>query len=369
MNWKNIFGVTLTLLIVGCSNDDNIIKEPDEILAASFEVIGEDTEAVFQYTFDAKTNTSELLNLTSEIGVPTDYLTLRQTDDFLSFYSFRQGAFSLVIKNISTGATASFVDFYANGPGRSVVWGTNTLTNVFFGYFAPGDSREIGLQDVEIQNQTSLDVSIDIDIDLLFQPLLFNDKVYITFLDNQGEYKLSFYDTLTKSLGNIINFGDTPISIFIDDLDNLVVIKNGIDATLELYDTNDLSFIRSSNLGFNSGFASGPVSGTVLSENKLYYARPYIQPARFASGPAIFDLETQESFIPDFITIADEIEAGIGSNITITAQTYSSSRNMFFIGYSILTTPNQGGVLQISPAGELIDNTSLPFFPSYIVSD
>jgi len=369
MNSKIVFWVILTLLIVGCSTDDGPIQEPEKTPNASFQVIGEDANSVFEYSYNAETEIEKLVNLTTEIDVLPNYLTLRQTDEFLSFYSFRQGAFSLDIKNVRTGAVAKYVDFYANGPSRSVVWGTNTLTNVFFGYFQPGDSRVIGIQDVEIQNQTSQDLTIDFDIDLLFQPILFDEKVYITFLDNQGNYKLTIYNILTKNLGTLVNFGNIPISILIDETGDLAVIKNGSNATIELYDADNLSFISTTNLGFNSGFSPGPIDGAVLSNNKLYYPLPFVQPARFSAGPAIFDLETQENFVVDLVALSETIEEEIGERITVSTQIFSSSRNRFFVGYAILETVNEGGVLQISTNGELISNTSLPFFPTDIVLD
>ncbi|MDT0606139.1 hypothetical protein [Croceitalea rosinachiae] len=369
MRLKTSVWAVFALLAMGCSSDDNVIQEQEETPIASFQVIGEDANSVFQYAYNAENETEEFINLTTEIGVSTGYLTLRQIDEFLSFYSFSQGAFSLDIKNIRSGAVANYVDFYVDGPERSLVWGTNTLTNVFFGYFQPGSSRVLGLQDVEIQNQQSVDVTIDFDINLLFQPILFDEKVYISFLDNKGNYKLTVYDTTTKTLGTILNFDTTPISILIDETGNLAVVKNGANATIELYDADSLFFISMVELGFNSSFSPGPLDGAVLQNNKLYYPLPFVQPARFSAGPAIFDLETQENFAIDLVAIADTVEEEIGKRITISTQVFSSSKNRFFVGYALLETAIEGGVLQISTDGELISNTSFPFFPTDIVFD
>lgn len=369
MRLKTGLWAVLVLFVTGCSNDDNAIPEPDAIPIASFQVIGEDANSVFQYSYNAETEGGEFINLTAELGVSPDYLTLRQTDEFISFYSFSQGAFSLDIKNIRTGAFANYVDFYANGPDRSVVWGTNTLTNVFFAYFQPGDSRVIGIQDVEIQNQLSQDLTIDFGIDRLFQPILFDGKVYISFLDNQGNYKLTVYNTVTQDLGTILNFNNIPISILIDSAGDLAVIKNGANATIELYEADSLSLINTLELAFNSGFSAGPVEGAVLSDNKLYYPFSFVQPARFAEGPAIFDLETQQNFVADLDAISETVEEEIGKRITISTQVFSESKNRFFVGYALLETVNEGGVLQISTNGELISNTPLEFFPTDMILD
>ncbi len=369
MKLKNTFWIFLVLTIIGCSNDDAPVEEVEAIPIASFQVIGEDANKVYQYVYNGETDAGNLFDLTSDLGVLPSYLTLRQVDDFISFYSFRAGAFSLAQKNINTGATANFEDFYANGPDRAVVWGTNTLNSVFFGYFASGDARVLAIQDVALQDFTSQDLTIDFNIDLLFQPLLFNNKVYITYLDNEGNYKLTFYDTSTKVLGSILNFNNTPISILIDSSGNLAVIKNGVNATLETYDSDSLSLIGSSPLAFNTGFSAGPVEGAVLNNNKLYYALPFAQPSRFAAGPAVFDLITQENFAIDFLGIINEIEQETGLAITLSTQRYSSKENMFLVGYALLETGNEGGVLQISPDGKLVNNVTFPFFPTDIIKD
>ena len=96
---------------------------------------------------------------------------------------------------------------------------------------------------------------------------------------------------------------------------------------------------------------------------------PFVQPARFSAGPAIFDLETQENMAIDLIGIVEEAEQEMGFTITVNTQTFSGSKNMFFVGYALLETGNQGGVLQISTEGELVNNTTFPFFPTYIIKD
>ncbi len=369
MKLKNTLWVFMTLYVVACSDDNNPIEEVEEPTAASFQVIGEDANAVYQYDYDGATTSGEVFNLTEELGVLPSYLTLRQVDDFVSFYSFSQGAFSLAQKNLNTGATTNFQDFYVNGPERSLVWGTNTLSNVFFGYFSPSDDRILAIQDVTLADDSSQDLTIDFSVNLLFQPILFENKVYITYLDNQGNYKLTLYDTVTKTLGTIINFNDTPISILIEDSGDLAVIKNGVNATLEIYDADTLAFISASNLSFNTGFSPGPIEGAVLSDNKLFYALPFVQPALFAAGPAIFDLDTQENFVVDFVGIADQLEKETGLTITLTNQVFSSTQNMFFVGYAISDGLGGGGVMQISTAGTLVDNVILPFIPTDFIKD
>lgn len=368
MNLKRVLYAFLALIVIGCSSDDmGSNQENQDPTAADFVVIGEDLDKVYQFNYDAASESGQTFDLSQDLGIGTNYLTLREIDDFLSFYTFAGGSFSLAQKDVFTGATANFDNFYSNVPERSLAWGTNTFTNVIFGYFT--DSRNLAVLDLELNGLTSTDYIVDFGLEFLFQPLIHEDRIFITYRDNQGNYKVTFFNTLTKSVGSILNFNTVPISILISGEGNLVVVKNGIDPTLEIYDSSTLTFINSTTLDLSSSFSTGPLDGAVFSDNKLHYAMPYTQPSRFVSGPAIYDALTHENFVVDLIGIVEEVEQDFDDSIGITVQTYSDLQNVFLVGYGLLGNEVKGGVLQISPEGELLANIELPFFPSYFVKD
>ncbi len=368
MNLKKYIVLAFAMIIFGCANDDGSSDQEQLQDTASFIVIGEDIENIYQYSFEGSTETGTLVNLTQDSGVPLNYLTLREVGDIISFYSFSNGSFSLVQVDVVTGAEANYPNLLPVTADRSIAWGTNTLSNAFFGYFGPAGMRNFSIVDVGLQVEDIQDRMIDFNVDTALQPLLFGDKIYIVYRDNLGNYKLTFYAIETKTRGPILDFQNIPISLIIEDSGNLAVIKNGTAPTLELFDGN-LGFIKSSPLNFNSGFPSGPVYGAVLKNDKLYYALRYVQPSRYPFGPAVFDFATQNNDIIDLFGIAGAVEAELGTTIEITTQTFDAGQDMFFVGYAIPTENEpSGGVLQISAAGELIANVSLSFFPSYFMS-
>lgn len=364
---KKIFPILFGLILVGCSQENQPELAEDELVPVNFVAIGEDQNNVYQYSFDATAEQGTLTNLTAELSVPTDYLTLREVGNLVSFYTFSGGAFTLRLKDVVTGETATYSDFFANSPERGVVWGINNESNVFFGFFGPADERNLGIQDVEFEGEVGVDTFIDFDIDFIFQPLLFENRVYFVYRDEFQNYKLTFYDIASKSSGPQLNFGTTSVSFLMSELGELVVIKNGADARLELYDALSLSFIEEMPLQFGTGFNPGPIDGAVFEDNKLFYAFPYVQPALYPSGPAVFDLETQENRLIDFFGIASEIEAELGKSIGVTTQIYDAKNSVFLVGYAVLGDTVDGGLLQISKEGKLISNIPLPFFPNYIV--
>lgn len=369
MKLKKLFLSFLTLLFFGCSSDDSNDTTPPEteIPIADFVAIGQDLNTVYQYDYDGDSNMGEQLNLTQLFNVTPDYLTLREVDDLLSFYYFGRGAFSLVIKDIRTGASANYPDFFVNSPERSVAWGINNESNVFFGFFGPLGTRNLGIQDVELLSSNIQDTSIDVGIDFVFQPLLFNNKVYFAYLDSEGNYKFTFYDTVTNSAGPILNFMSTPISFLAAESGDIAIVKNGVNASLGLYDADALTLMDTVPLDFNTAFTAGPVDGAVFDGRMLFYAFPYVQPSEFPSGPAFFDTETQENTLIDFFGIAAELEQEIGTNIGLTAQIYDTFQKVFLVGYEILDQSARGGVLQINTDGELVANISTMFVPTYFV--
>ncbi len=369
MKLRRLFLPLLILAFFGCDSDDTGDVNPPEteLFPADFIAIGQDFNSVFQYSFDSSSETGELKNLTQELNVTTNYLTLREVDDLISFYYFRDGAFSLIIKDVRTGLSASYSDFFANSPGRSVAWGINNESNVFFGFFGPSGTRNLGIQDVELLSSTIQDTTVDVDIDFVYQPVLNNNKVYFTYLDNQGNYKFTFYDTELNSNGPILDFASIPISFLVAESGDIAIVKNGVNASLEIYDSDTLMLMESLPLQFNTGFSAGPIDGAVFDGRVLYYAFPYVQPAQYPSGPATFDTETQENFLADLFGIAAEVEQGLGQRIGLTVQVYDAIQEVFLVGYEVLDQSARGGVLQINAEGELVADIPTTFVPTYFI--
>lgn len=372
MKLRFLLGFFTTCCAISCATDDEDIRSPQQNVAGNFRIIGTNLDGVFEFSFNGTTNTNETNNLTEEVGVLPNFLTLRQRDDLLSFYSFSGGSFSLAQKDLANGSASNFDDFYENTSSRSIVWGTNSPTNVFLGYFPITDteSRDIALLDIQLSNLEGLDTVIATDVDAFFQPLLFEQHLFITFRDNDGNYRLSSYNTITKTIDGTLNFGATPIGIFIDSEDNLALVNNEAERTLELYDSNTLSLIGSTSIA-NSRVSAGPgpLDDVVLVQDQLYYRVPIPQPSNFSVLPGIYNLSTQENTTLDLSSAVNSIQSELGQNISLQDVLFSESQQVFLVSYRTVSQDIQGGVMQISTDGELLENTMFPFLPVFIVYD
>ncbi|WP_222982852.1 hypothetical protein [Flagellimonas meishanensis] len=364
---KNWIWPAALLLLGGCSNDENPAPNATNAEAMAFTVIGEDLNRVFQFSYDSETKSEITIDLSQDLGVGPNYLTLRQTDDLLSFYSFSGGRFSISLKEITTGNTRVFDDFYTNTPERSITWGINNANKVFFGYFGPFGNSNLGLQDVELEGPNSSDVVVEFNVGATFDPLLYDNKVYMAFRDNLGNHKLTYYNVETKSMGPSLSFGTTPFGFFITGEGELAIVKNEANPSLERYDALDLSFLESRTLNVALGFSIGAVNDAVLIENQLYFNFIYPQPSRFIKGPAIYDLDTQEITLLDIGGLVNQAEAEVGKAIQIISLIYDPTQSIFLIGYGTLEDEVEGGVLVVSETGDLLKQFSLPFFPTYFV--
>ncbi len=369
MKLKTAQLVFVAALLLGCSNDDNSSEPIQVVEPASFVVIGEDADRVYQFSYNAESDLGTTADLTGELGINSNYLTFRQPDKLISFYSFADGFFSLAQKNIETDQTINYDNFYENNPGRSIAWGTNNDSNVFFGYFGPNGSRNLSIQDIELSSDERIDVTIDFNIESVDQPLYFEDKVYVSYRDSQGDSKLTFYNTNTKSAGPKLDLGTTTISFFATNDSNIGVIKNGTTPTLAVYDGSTFVLLESFPLDFGTGFDSGPIFDLTLNGSSLYYARTFAQPSRFQFGPAVFDLERQQDFILDLGGIVEEVEQQIGTGVTPSFQVYDTASQLFLVGYAQLGNEIKGGVMQISNDGRLVANIEFPFFPTNILKN
>ncbi|MET1258412.1 hypothetical protein ABV409_03680 [Flagellimonas sp. DF-77] len=366
--------VVLLGLLLGCSSDTEPVETGGDTTndRFSFTVIGEDNENLYQFDFDSEITDRTPVNLSTELNIDGVFLTLRQVDEVLSFFSFSRGNFSFALKNLNSEAVTLFPDFYTNTPERSIVWGTNSLETIHFGFYAPSGSSNLALRSIDIPSFEGDDLALEFNVTNLYQPLLVNDKLFITYRTAGGQFKVATYDIATKNLIGTLDFADFSPSLFIDDSQNLAVIKSnvGTEAQLELYDFDSLELLDSRPLGFTQFFDPGELDAELI-DGKLYYSAAYAQPSPVTFGPAIFDTETGTNDLLGFIDSYSSVQTNLQTNLTLTAQGYSAAQNLFFIGFvdSNSATFDAGGVMVIAADGTLLDTIEVPFAPIYFVKD
>lgn len=359
------------LLVDGCSKDAISNNEEDSIIP-SFIVIGEDLDFAYEYRYNGLTDKGEIKSLSEELGVFSDYLTLRQSETSLAFYSFSSGSFSLARKNIISGNSERFQNFYTNTGERSILWGINTENTVFFGFYAPVGTANLGILAVDLNGVLVEEFILENNILNLYQPLYGNGKLFITFRDSMGNYKIVVFNTNTRQVVKTLQFEKAAPAILFDDFGDLAVVRPvvGLDAALEVYDFNTLEIKKQFPITLNQTFVAGPLSG-ILNNNKLYYSYAYSQPFSLSSGPAVLDIAQNSNVIIDLLSLVDNLESELGKTIIPISQGYSKFQNVFFVGYGILNNGErvEGGVLIISASGELLKNIAIPFAPTYFVKD
>lgn len=336
----------------------------------SFQAIGVDGERIYQYNYDGNQGTEETINLSIELGLGSEYLTLRQLNKTLSFFNFNQGTFSLVQKDLLSNTVQSYIDFYTNSSERSIVWGINNDDSVFFGHYNPEGSTNLAIQNISLNDFQGSDLSLEFNIEQLYQPLYHDGNLFITYKNNKSEYKISVYDTETFTLIQTISYGSVSPSILIDDNGDLAVFKfdNSSNVNLEIRDLENLSIIEELDFELNQRFSTGPLNAE-LKDKKLFYEYEYSQPFSLSTGPAVLDLITGENKIFDLLGIIGEIEVSDEISLYIVWQQYNAEQDSFLISYGTYNDANllEGGILIISHSGVLVKNISLPFIPSYFV--
>ncbi len=367
--------VKLTFISVGilfcsaCSNDDGFTEEEVSQIP-SFELIGIDLQSTYQYSYDGSSEMGSQINLTEELGVPANFLTLRQVGSTLSFYSFASGTFSLFQKDVLSGASNSYPEFYSNTSERSIVWGTNDEESVFFGFYNPRGSTNLAIRKLTLDNLEGADLNIEFNIDQLFQPLYEDGKLFVTYRTFDLRYKIAVYNTDSGALIQTIDYGTASPSILIDNNGNLAVFRFTEDngTILEKRDFVTLSIIEEIPLAFKQKLPLGPVNGSLIGNN-LYYEFVYQQPSAINSGPAIFDVASEENRVLDLIGIKNRLENEENIVINELLSQYDEDEGIFLISYVQVNTEDilQGGVLAISEEGELLTNLQLPFIPAYFI--
>ncbi|MBT8239323.1 MAG: hypothetical protein HKP38_10690 [Croceitalea sp.] len=363
--------IGLCLLLASCSSDDVVV--PDEIaVLPSFMAIGEDELNVFQINYDGQTKMAATNDLSAELGINSNYLTLRQVDQQLTFYTFSAGAFNLAQKDIVSGAIQRFDRFYVNTDERSIVWGANSLDSVFFGFYAPLGSTNLALRVIDINNQLGEDIDLEFNINTLYQPLYANGKLFITYQNNLGEYKIVVYNTVTQSLSTTLNFNDRAPSIFLNNEDNVAILSNasGSAMQLQVFDFDTLEEMDLYELDLNQVFLPGAINMELMAD-KLYYEFQFSQPSEVISGPAVYDLANNTNTVFDITGIINAVEEELDIALFPIVQDYSPLKDAFLIGFAEINNQNElkGGVIGISAEGQLLGTLETPFVPTYFVKD
>lgn len=363
-------GILWCILSLGaaCSSDDMILKE--DLKDFDVTLIGEDLNSVYQYDYAHATREGVQSNLSREMGISNSYLTLRQLDKTVSFFTFSNNAISLFQKDLVTEAVATYPEFYNITSERSLVWGMTNEDSVYFGLYKPFGSTNLALRVVGLSNFEGIDVSLEFAIDQLFEPIYSNGTLFISYRTGSGNHKIVAYDTDAAAIHKTFNFGRVKPSVLITDKGNLAVFtQNENENTfLELFDGANLKSLTKMELEFDQPFATGPINGALVGDN-LYYQYTYPQPYEISKGPAIFNSTTGSNRVLDILGIIHNLEEAIGMEVQPIHGQYLKAIDLFAISYSLPngTESEIGGFILISTDGNLLVQRNLNFVPTYFV--
>ncbi len=364
-----LWWLLLAPFLTACvGNDDNppadpISKTPD------FTVLGEDTANILHYAYSAATGQGTLINLTESFNVPRQFITLRQVNKLLTFYSFASGNFTALQFNSVTGDSKSYENFYANNPERSVIWGANSENKLFMGYYSPEGSSNLGVLIINPQASNTTELNIAFNTRGVFQPFYYDNRLIIPYLDAGDNYKAAILDPDAGVLLRTIDFGTAAPSILIDNAGDIVIFTGINNSTYgyTVYDSHTFDILSESEFSLNRFFSPGPLEANLI-DGVLYYLNFYAQPSAVPFGPAVYDFEKDENRILDMIAIVQEVQEELQAPIILTAFGYHKEGNTFLVGYTKEgSTLFEGGILVISDQGKLLDNIPVPFVPIYIV--
>lgn len=372
MNSKVYLGVVfLSLLLVGCSNDDNELRE-NEITTTipDFQLIGEDEESVFQYSYSSQSGSGSTTNLSQEINVGLDYLSLRQASDVVTFFSFFEGNFSLIQRNVRTNSTLNLENFISVSDERSLIWGATSESQIFMSYYSPPSSGALGVRTIDVDTGSFVDTPLATNVFDTLEPLYFNNRLFAAYLDFSDKYHLVVFDTENLAVIRAFDFGDFFPSIFINDEGNLVIIKGnaGAEFLLELYDLDSIDLLGQTTFTLDQFLSTGPIQA-YLVDNKLYYFDILVQPSPVPQAPAVYDFSSATNNTTNIVNLIQLAQDEIGKNIFVSSFGFDANTRIFLVGYGILTDNStlDGGILIVTEEGELIDIIELSFVPIYFV--
>ena len=217
MKIKHLFWLCFFVFAtLGCSKSDDEPPEEPAISVPNFRVIGEDTDNIYQYNHKIAPEQAEIVNLTTENKVDREYLTLRQVDELVTFYSFSGGQFSAVQRNVITGENNAFFEFYESTLDKSITWGTNSKEEAFFGFFS-GTTRNFGILSVDFASGEEKEAIIALDVNRVFEPIFNENRLIITIKGVNGDFSVIVFDTLEQEVQQTFNFSNLTPSVFIDD--------------------------------------------------------------------------------------------------------------------------------------------------------
>ena len=371
MKIPRICGVLLwAVLIASCSKDSAPGQPVEEAVIPDFRMIGEDETNIYQFNYDASQEEGSQLNLTQALGVDPLYLTLRQVNDVVFFYSFSDGSFSVISQNTLTGQTLAYPDFYTVTEERSITWGINSEDLLFLGYYSPKGSRDFGLRTIEPLTGNFTDLPLALNVQQVYDPLYFRERLFVTYKDENGRYVVAVFNTETRALLQTFDFATGIPNLLINEIGNLgIIIGTGNENFVyQIYDIETLALQNEIQFQLNEFLPAGPLQGAVFG-NTLYYTNLFAQPATVPFGPAFYDFVKDENVVIDILSIVQEVEAATQFTVNLTALRYFEEEEVFLMGYANAFTPNgiKGGVLVISREGNLLERIEVPFAPTYFV--
>ena len=368
-----LFGLFLLILFgLGCSNDDGSLAEREQDSFPELKIIGEDEDNIYLYSRSDTNKEGSILNLSELSGVNRQYITLRQTEDLVSFFSFASDNFSVVIHNVADNTALSYPNFYTVADERAITWGSNSDNQIFLGFYSPRGTRNYNVRILDPLSGSFTDVQIEDNTAQAFSPLYNNGRLVLPYRDSSENYKIALLDTDNATIIQTLDFGSSATSVFLNSMDELVVLSSldQLNYQYNFYDLQDASGTDLGSFVLNKFFPPGPLNANI-SDNKLYYLNFFAQPYLVASGPAVFDLGIQEDRVLDILGIKQEIETEIEDFILLTDIHFLENANLFAIGYAEAGSLAdwKGGVVLIRPNGEKVSRIDLPFIPTYVVRE
>lgn len=358
----------LTIVVFCSCNTDEVLELPDNE-ELNVTMIGVDLENVYQYDFQSGTDSGVQTNLSTELGINNNFLTLRQFEKTLSFYVFSNNSISLYQKELTSGEITTFPQFYDITSERSLVWGINDEASVYFGLYKPFGSTNLALRTVNLTNLDGVDLTLEFGITQLFEPLYTNGILMVTYITGNGDYKIVVFNTDKNSIIRTFEFGKVKPSILITDDGNLAIFTQKADenTVLELFDTSNFLSISRKELNFDQQFAAGPINASLIG-NKLYYQYTYPQPFQIEKGAAIFDISTNVNSLIDVLGLLDTLSEG-GNLARPIVGTFVPTKNVFALSYAFQNTTDVeiGGFMLISLDGNLVAQKNLNFIPTFFV--
>ncbi len=356
-------------LMVACSNDDGQSNVDREVSIPDFNLIGEDGSSIYQYQYSSAAKSGIRTNITQENGVSRQYITIRQTADWVSFFSFANNNFSFVQRNIANGSGLAYPDFYTVSDDRAITWGTNSETEIFLGFYTPRGTKNYNVRLLDPETAEFLDIFIEFGILQAYQPLYNNGRLVMPFRDNASNYKIAVVNTDAQALMQILDFGGAVPSVFIDDIGDMVVISSTDQNNYgyKTYDLQSLDILTEDSFTLNKYFEPGPLEAS-LSGDKLFYLNYFAQPYPIPVGPAVFDIPQGEDRVIDILSIVEDFEEEKGFKIALTAIRYMEIEQVFLVGYAENGDPEvwRGGVFVITTDGRLVDTIEVDFVPTFI---